>query len=95
MTDIAVDKLRSLVQGLVTLEEEKAEAQANIKAAYDQARSAGYDTKAVRAVVKEKMEDEAKRRKRAEHESILDTYRNALGLLAELPLGEAALRRVA
>ena len=58
---------------------------------YAEAKSAGFDVKALRALISErKKEPDAV----AELAALLDTYRRALGDLAETPLGAAALRAV-
>lgn len=78
MTDIVEsEKLRLFIERIERLEEIKTENNADIKDVYDEAKSHGYDTKAMRAVVRlRKMEKDA----RDEAEAILDTYKAALGL---------------
>lgn len=61
---------------------------ADQKAIYDSAREAGFDIKAVRHVVKMRTWERAKL---ARHEAIVDVYRHALGMLADTPLGKAAI----
>jgi hypothetical protein len=50
----------------------------------------GYDVKALRAIVRMRKQDA---NERAEQETILETYMHALGMLADLPLGQAALKQ--
>lgn len=74
---IAADQLRLFIERIERLEEEKSGTQSDIKDVYDEAKSHGYDTKAMRAVVRlRKMDKDT----RDEAEAILDTYKAALGL---------------
>ena len=74
---IAADRLRSLIERIERLEEEKKELAGDIKDIYAETRSAGFDVKVVRALValrkKEPAEVEAA-------ETLLDLYRRALGM---------------
>lgn len=89
---LAADRLRSIVERIERLEEEKAALAGDIKEVYAEAKGAGFDAKIIRQVIRErKMEADD----RAEREHLLDLYRRALGMLADTPLGEAALRKVA
>lgn len=72
---IAVDRLRSLIERIEHLEEEKKGVQDDIKDVFTEAKSAGFDVKAMRAVLKlRKLSDPA----RDEQDLILDCYRKAL-----------------
>ena len=88
---VAGERLRSFVERIEKLEEEKAGLGADIREVYEEAKGAGFDTKIIRMVVKErKMNAEA----RQEQQALLDVYRHALGMLADMPLGKAALARL-
>ncbi|MBI1360098.1 MAG: DUF2312 domain-containing protein [Alphaproteobacteria bacterium] len=76
LTQAAKDKLKQVVAKVERLEEEKKEVGAQIKDVYAEAKSMGYDTKALRAVVRLRKID---RQEREEQQSILDTYLLALG----------------
>lgn len=76
LSQTAREKLRQVVAKIERLEEEKAELAGQIKEVYGEAKSMGYDTKALRAVVKLRKQD---RQEREEQQSILDTYLLALG----------------
>ena len=89
---LAPERLASLVQRIERLEEEKKALSDDIKDIFAEAKSAGFDTKVLRALIRERRTDESER---AEHEALLDTYRAALAGLVGTPLGEAALVRVA
>ena len=78
-TSFAQGQLRTLVERIERLEEEKRTIAADIKEVYAEAKGNGFDTKALRAVVRLRKQDA---NERAEHEAILDTYLNALGMLA-------------
>jgi len=90
MTAIAHDQLRSIVDRIERLEEEKATIAVDIKEVYSEAKANGYDTKTLRAVVRIRKQDAAER---AAQEALLDLYMSALGMLADTPLGDASVRR--
>lgn len=72
---VAVDRLRSLIERIERLEEEKKGIQSDIRDIFAEAKSAGFDVKAMRAVLKLRKMNAADR---GEQELILDTYRRAL-----------------
>lgn len=88
---VAKDQLKSFVERIERLEEEKAGIASDIRDIYSEAKGNGFDVKALRAIIRLRKQDADER---AEHEAILDTYKHALGMLADLPLGQAALQRV-
>lgn len=90
VTRFAKDQLRAIVERIERLEEEKKATSDDIRDVYAEAKGNGFDTKALRAIVRLRKQDAEER---AEHEAILDTYKHALGLLADTPLGEAAIAR--
>lgn len=75
LTMAARDKLRLIVARVNKLEEEKKEVAGQIKDVYAEAKSMGYDTKALRKVIRELNQD---KQEREEQEAILDVYRDAL-----------------
>lgn len=80
MTDIgdnARNQLRSFVERVERLEEEKKTIGDDIKDVYAEAKSHGYDTKVLRKVVAIRKQDQ---NDRLEQEAILDTYLAALGM---------------
>ncbi len=83
-------QLRSIVERIEHLESEKKDIADDIRDVYAEAKGNGYDVKALRAVIRLRKQDAAAR---AEHEALLDTYKLALGMLADLPLGQAAIER--
>lgn len=85
---VAADQLRSIINRVEKLEEEKANIAADIRDVYAESKAHGFENKAIRAIIKiRKMETS----EREEQETILDTYLNALGMLSDTPLGDAAI----
>ena len=74
---IAVDRLRSLIERIERLEEEKKGIQSDIRDIFAEAKNAGFDIKAMRAILKLRTFNAADR---AAQELILETYRKALDL---------------
>lgn len=74
---IAVDRLRSLIERIERLEEEKKGIQSDISDIFAEAKAAGFDAKAMRAVLKLRKMNAADR---DEQELLLDTYRRALDI---------------
>ncbi|TIR93056.1 MAG: DUF2312 domain-containing protein, partial [Mesorhizobium sp.] len=60
------------------LEEEKKTISDDIKDVYGEAKGTGFDTKAIRTIVRLRKKDQAERQ---EEESILDLYKAALGMV--------------
>ena len=73
----AAGKLRSLVERIERLEEEKAALAADITEIYAEAKGLGFDTKVMRQVVRVRKLETAERQ---EQEAILDLYLSALGM---------------
>lgn len=74
---IAADRLRSLIERIEHLEEEKSAIGNDIKDVYAEAKSAGFDTKIMKNVIKLRKMNAADR---DEQEFLLETYCKALGL---------------
>lgn len=74
-----VDKkdLVSIIERIERLEAEKKALSEDIREIYSEAKSRGYDGKALRTIIRLRKMDE---QKRAEEEAIVDTYRLALGI---------------
>ena len=84
---IARDQLRSIIERIERLEEEKQAIADDIREVYAEAKANGYDTKTLRAVVRIRKQDTAERQ---EQEALLDLYLAALGMAAATPTAEAA-----
>jgi uncharacterized protein (UPF0335 family) len=76
LTEATREKLRQTVAKIERLEEEKKEVAEQIKAIYAEAKAFGFDTKALRQVVKLRRIEKAERE---EQELIVDTYLTATG----------------
>ena len=74
---IAADRLRSFIERIERLEEEKAALGADIREVYSEAKSGGFDSKIIRQVVRLRKLDGSDRR---EQEELLDLYKTALGM---------------
>ncbi|BAQ16066.1 DUF2312 domain-containing protein [Methyloceanibacter caenitepidi] len=74
----AKDQLRAFVERIERLEEEQDALAADKREVYAEAKGNGFDTKALRKLIKIRKMDDNKRR---EEEMILDTYLSALGML--------------
>ena len=75
---IAAAQLRSIVERIERLEEEKKAIAVDIKDVYGEAKANGYDTKALRKIVALRKKDA---NEREEEEAILELYKNALGMV--------------
>ncbi|HUC17002.1 MAG TPA: DUF2312 domain-containing protein [Acetobacteraceae bacterium] len=74
---IAADRLRSLVERIERLEEERKALGADIRDVYLEAKSAGFDVKVMRQLIRlRRQEPQAVE----EQETLLDLYRRALGM---------------
>jgi uncharacterized protein (UPF0335 family) len=80
--------LQSFINRIERLEEEKRAMAEDIREIYKEAKSQGYDPKIMRKVVALRRLDAAERQ---EQEALIAAYRDALGMLSDLPLGQAAL----
>jgi uncharacterized protein (UPF0335 family) len=72
----AQGRLRSFIERVERLEEDKAAIMADIKEVYAESKGEGFDTKIMRKVVRLRKQDKAKRQ---EEEAILDLYLSAIG----------------
>jgi uncharacterized protein (UPF0335 family) len=78
-TSIARDQLKSIIERIERLEEEKKALADDIKEVYAEAKANGYDTKTLRQVVRIRKQDSAELQ---EQEALLDLYLHALGMRA-------------
>jgi uncharacterized protein (UPF0335 family) len=83
-------QLKAIVERIERLEEDKAAIAADIKEVYSEAKANGFDAKILRKVISLRKKEAAERE---EEQSLLEVYMNALGMIADLPLGQAALER--
>jgi len=84
------NQLQSIVDRIEKLEIEKADIADLIKDVYVEAKANGFDVKILRKVVSLRKKDASERQT---EEALLATYMSALGMLADTPLGKAAISR--
>jgi uncharacterized protein (UPF0335 family) len=74
---VAAGQLRSFIERIERLEEEKKTIADDIKDVFAEAKGTGFDTKALRTLIRLRKKDQAERE---EEEAILDLYKAALGM---------------
>ena len=74
---VAADQLKSFIERIERLEEEKAALSGDIKEIFQEAKGTGFDTKAIRKILSLRKKDHAER---MEEEAILELYMQALGM---------------
>ncbi|MBE0694864.1 MAG: DUF2312 domain-containing protein [Aquamicrobium sp.] len=75
---VAAGQLRSFIERIERLEEEKKTIADDIKEVFAEAKGTGFDTKAIRTLIRLRKKDQAERQ---EEEAILDLYKAALGMV--------------
>jgi len=75
--NFAKGKLKSFVERIEKLEEEKKTIADDIREVYAEAKAEGFDVKALRVVIRLFRQDSDERR---EHEALVDLYRDAVGI---------------
>src|SRR6185503_1246004 len=88
--DDARRQLRGYISELERMDVQKAAIVSDMSEIFASAKDRGFDVKAIRAILRDRKKD---RREREAFEVVIDVYRHALGELADLPLGQAAMRR--
>jgi uncharacterized protein (UPF0335 family) len=76
-TNIAGERLRSIVDRIERLEEERKALGSDIKDIYSEAKSAGFDIKVLRQLIRIRKQEPAEIE---EQETLLDVYRRAIGM---------------
>jgi uncharacterized protein (UPF0335 family) len=76
-TSFAQGQLKSFIERIERLEEEKKAVAADIKEVYGEAKANGFDTQIMRKIVALRKKDTAERQ---EEEALLDLYLSALGM---------------
>ena len=77
-TRFAKDQLKSIVERVERLEEEKKTISDDIRDVFAEAKANGYDVKALRTIIRLRKQEPTERQ---EHEAILEIYMQALGML--------------
>ncbi len=76
LNSTAQTRLKTIIERVERLEEDKAAVAADIKEVFAEAKGEGFDVKILRKVVRLRKQDKAKR---LEEEAILDLYLSAIG----------------
>jgi uncharacterized protein (UPF0335 family) len=76
MTAAAQGRLKTIIERIERLEEDKAAIATDIKEVFAEAKGEGFDVKILRKVIRLRKQDKAKRQ---EEEAILDLYLSAIG----------------
>ena len=84
-TSVAREQLRTIIERIERLEEEKKAIADDIRDIYGEAKSNGFDTKVLRQVVSLRKQDLSERQ---EQDAIRDLYLNALGMLPDFEEAE-------
>ncbi|WP_421915810.1 DUF2312 domain-containing protein [Mesorhizobium sp.] len=74
---VAAGQLRAFIERIERLEEEKKTISEDIKEVFAEAKGTGFDTKAMRTIIRLRKKDQAERQ---EEDAILDLYMAALGM---------------
>ena len=74
---VAAGQLRAFIERIERLEEDKQAIADDIKEVFAELKGTGFDTKAVRTLIRLRKKDQAERQ---EEEAILDLYKAALGM---------------
>lgn len=77
-TRFAKDQLKSIIERIERLEEEKKTISDDIRDVYAESKGNGFDVKALRSIIRLRKQDPNERQ---EQEAILETYMQALGML--------------
>ena len=77
---IAGDRLKSFIERIERLEEERKALGADIKEVYAEAKGTGFDTKIMRQIIRIRRMDKDDL---DEQETLLDIYKRALGMLPD------------
>jgi uncharacterized protein (UPF0335 family) len=83
---IAGERLKSFIERIERLEEEKKALAEDIKEVFAEAKGVGFDVKTMRQIVKLRKMDQDDL---DEQEALLDTYKRALGMLPDFEEEEA------
>ncbi|OLY45081.1 Uncharacterized conserved protein, UPF0335 family [Bartonella apis] len=76
-TAVATGQLRSFIERIERLEEEKKTISDDIKEVYAELKGSGFDSKAVREVIRLRKKEDHERQ---EEEAMVELYKNALGM---------------
>lgn len=77
-TTVAAGQLRAFIERIERLHEEGKTITEDLKEVYAEAKGTGFDTKAMKVIVKQRKQDQAERQ---EEEAMVDLYKAALGMV--------------
>lgn len=77
-TGVAAEELKQFIERIERLEQEKKAIADDVKDVYGEAKGRGFDTKAIRAIVRLRAKEP---QEREEEEAILELYKSALGMM--------------
>lgn len=89
-TSVSHGQLRSIVERIERLEDEKKDIADQIRDVYAEAKAEGFDTKIIRQLIAIRKKEP---KVREEEQTVLEVYMSALGMIADLPLGQYAMQR--
>jgi uncharacterized protein (UPF0335 family) len=75
---VAAGQLRAFIERIERLHEERQTIADDIKEVFAEAKGTGFDTKAMKTIIRLRRQDQAERQ---EEEAILDLYKAALGMV--------------
>lgn len=90
--NIPADRLKSFVERIERVEEETKALNEDKKEIYAEAKGAGFDTAVLRQLIRDRKKDP---NDLDDFETVLATYKRALGMLSDTPLGRASEPRPA
>lgn len=76
-SSVAADQLKSIIERIERLEEEKAGIAGDIKDVFAEAKANGFDVAVLREIIRLRRQDHAERQ---EHDAVLELYLQALGM---------------
>ena len=88
--NISAEQLKSFLERIELIQAEIDERLEDKKSIYAEAKAHGFDSAALRTIVKMRREDKSKREAQ---DAMVQLYLNALGDFVNLPLGRAAVER--
>lgn len=89
-SNLATDKLKSFIERVERLNEEKSNLTADIASVFSEAKGSGFDVKVMRKLIARRKMDKAERE---EMDALIEVYEDALGELKDTPLGKSAMTR--
>ena len=84
---VSAEQLRSFIERLENLEEEKRAVQEQLKEVFAEAKGEGFDVKILKEIIRLRKQDKDER---DEHETLLDVYMRAMDSAEPAPIAEAA-----